>query len=84
MVSTLNSLSLSPSELPLGEGLEGLPHLNLDVAEECGNWLKFHRLWGQLPDRALQDIARSLHLFKVEAGTIIYSPYADRKSRDLI
>lgn len=73
MVSTINSLSLSSSEyLPLGAGIEGLPHLNLDVAEECGNWLKFHRLWGQLPDLTLQDIARSLHLFKVEAGTIIY------------
>jgi transcriptional regulator with AAA-type ATPase domain len=72
MVSTLNSLSLSPSELPLGEGLEGLPHPDLDATEECCNWLRFHRLWGQLPDRTLQDIARSLHLLKVEAGTIIY------------
>lgn len=73
MISTINSLSLSSSKHPtLGAGLEGLPPLDLDVAEECGNWLRFHRLWGQLPDRTLQEIARSLHLFKVEAGTIIY------------
>ncbi len=56
----------------MGAGLEGLPPLDLDVVEECGNWLRFHRLWGQLSDRALQDIARSLHLLKVEADTIIY------------
>jgi transcriptional regulator with AAA-type ATPase domain/ferredoxin len=73
MVSTINSLSLSASEQPsLGAGLEDLPQPDLEAETECCNWLRFHRLWGQLPDRTLQDIARSLHLFKVEAGTIIY------------
>ncbi|MCA6503928.1 MAG: cyclic nucleotide-binding domain-containing protein [Pseudanabaena sp.] len=73
MVSTINSLSLSALEHPsLGAGLEDLPQPDLEAEAECCNWLRFHRLWGQLPDRTLQDIARSLHLFKVEAGTIIY------------
>ncbi|MEA5477902.1 cyclic nucleotide-binding domain-containing protein [Pseudanabaena galeata UHCC 0370] len=73
MVSTINLLSLSASEHPsLGAGLEDLPQPDLEAEAECCNWLRFHRLWGQLPDRTLQDIARSLHLFKVEAGTIIY------------
>jgi transcriptional regulator with AAA-type ATPase domain len=73
MTSTINSLSLSSAKHPpLGAGLEGLPPLDLEVAEEYCNWLRFHRLWGQLPDRTLQDIARSLHLLKVAANTIVY------------
>lgn len=57
---------------PLGAGLDGLPIADKAAVEECCNWLKFHRLWGQLPDLALQDIARSLHLLKVEPRTSIY------------
>ncbi len=73
MVSTLDSPSTLPIKCsPLGAGLDGLPIPDADTAEECCNWLKFHRLWGQLPDLALQDIARSLHLLKVEPGTLIY------------
>lgn len=72
MVSIINSPSLSSLVPTLGAGIEGLPQLELDAESEYVNWLRFDRLWGQLGDRALQDIARSLHLFKVEAGTIIY------------
>lgn len=67
--------SLSPVDLdhhPLGTGLEGLPADDLALIEACCNWLRFHRLWGQLPEPARQDLARSLHLLKVEPGTLIY------------
>ncbi|MEA5452808.1 hypothetical protein VB780_29825 [Leptolyngbya sp. CCNP1308] len=47
---------------PLGMGLEGLPNDDLALIEERCNWLRFHRLWGQLPEPAQQDLARSLHL----------------------
>lgn len=73
MVLTLDSPSALPVECPpLGAGLDDLPIPDADAAEECCNWLRFYRLWGQLPDLALQDIARSLHLLKVEPGTFIY------------
>ncbi|MEH1866312.1 MAG: cyclic nucleotide-binding domain-containing protein [Nostoc sp.] len=73
MVSTLSSPSTLPVECPpLGTGLDGLPLADTSASEECCNWLRFHRFWGQLPDIALQDIARSLHPLKVEAGTLIY------------
>lgn len=39
---------------------------------ECYNWLSFHRVWGQLQERSLKAIARSLQLIKVEPGTEIY------------
>ncbi|MCU0546000.1 MAG: hypothetical protein MUE44_28180 [Oscillatoriaceae cyanobacterium Prado104] len=73
MVSTLGSPSTLPVECPpLGTGLDGLPLPDPAAVEECCNWLKFNRLWGQLPDLALQDIARSLHLLEVEPRTFIY------------
>ncbi len=53
-------------------GLEGLPPKDFALIEACFNWLRFHRLWGQLPEPAQQDLARSLHLLKVEPGTLIY------------
>ena len=78
-VSTVSSLSLSPAAPaeppPLGAGLEDLPQPDPGAAAECCNWLRFHRLWGQLPDRVLQEIARSLHLCKVAAGTIVYQTH---------
>lgn len=57
---------------PVGAGLDGLPIADTAAVEECCHWLKFHRFWGQLPDLALQDIARSLHLLKVEPRRSIY------------
>jgi len=53
-------------------GLEGLPPNDLALIEERCNWLRFHRLWGLLPEPARQDLARSLHLLKVKPGTLIY------------
>ncbi|NJM65711.1 MAG: cyclic nucleotide-binding domain-containing protein [Acaryochloris sp. RU_4_1] len=39
---------------------------------ECYNWLSFHRVWGELKERPLKAIARSLQLLKVGQGTEIY------------
>ena len=74
--SNLTPSRLTPrTYLTLGAGIESLPAPDLDVVVEWCDWLRFHRLWGQLPDYALQDIARSLYLFKVEAGTLIYQTH---------
>jgi transcriptional regulator with AAA-type ATPase domain len=73
----IDAFSISiPECLTLGTGIEGLPKLDELAIADSSNWLKEHRLWGELPERVLQDIARSLHLLKVEAGTPIY--YSDR------
>ncbi|APD47155.1 MULTISPECIES: cyclic nucleotide-binding domain-containing protein [unclassified Synechococcus] len=53
-------------------GLEGMPAQEESRIQEYSNWLQFHRLWGQLPDLARKELARSLHLLRVEAGTLIY------------
>lgn len=53
-------------------GLEGVPPDDLVLVEERRNWLRFHRLWGQLPEPAQLDLARSLHLLKVAPGRLIY------------
>lgn len=42
------------------------------TVSECYNWLSFHRVWGELQERPLKAIARSLQLLKVEQGTEIY------------
>lgn len=39
---------------------------------ERSNWLSFHRVWGQLSDRAIQAIAQSLQTLKVEPNGEIY------------
>jgi len=57
---------------PLGMGLEGMPAQEESRIQEYSNWLQFHRLWGSLPDLARKELARSLHLLRVEAGTLIY------------
>lgn len=42
------------------------------IVSERYNWLSFHRVWGELQERPLKAIARSLQLLKVETGTEIY------------
>ena len=39
---------------------------------ECADWLSFHRVWGRLSDRAIEEIARSLKLLKTQPNTEIY------------
>lgn len=39
---------------------------------ERSNWLSFHRIWGQLSDRAIQAIAQSLQTIEVAANGEIY------------
>lgn len=56
----------------MGMHRSGLPAQNKGRIEECLNWLQFHRLWGELPDPARQELARSLQSLWVEAGTAIY------------
>lgn len=43
-----------------------------NVVDECRTWLRFHRVWGQLPSEALHAIAQSLYRFRVEPQTPIY------------
>ncbi|MBE9176521.1 hypothetical protein IQ225_16570, partial [Synechocystis salina LEGE 06155] len=73
MVDGLNSTSALSMESPiLGEGLDYVPMLEPHIVEEYCHWLRVHRLWGQLSELALQDLARSLHFLKVDAETPIY------------
>ncbi|MEB3309338.1 MAG: cyclic nucleotide-binding domain-containing protein [Snowella sp.] len=73
MVSRLDSISaLRSDNFPLGAGLEELPNLTENELAESKQWLKSHRLWGQLSETALQDLARSLHVLTVKAGTPIF------------
>lgn len=50
----------------------GIVTLGEDAILECSNWLSFHRLWGQLSAEALQDLAQSLQVFRVDPQTLIY------------
>ncbi|WP_017301603.1 cyclic nucleotide-binding domain-containing protein [Nodosilinea nodulosa] len=50
----------------------GIVTLDEDAILECSNWLSFHRIWGQLPAEALQALAQSLHIFRVDPQTLIY------------
>jgi len=59
MISIINSFSTSiPECLPLGTGIEGLSNPDELAITDSGNWLKEHRLWGELPEQVLQDIAQ--------------------------
>ena len=42
------------------------------MVTECHQWLRFHRIWGDLQMQTLQALSRCLQLLKVEAGTEIY------------
>jgi transcriptional regulator with AAA-type ATPase domain len=73
MVYGCDSTSALSIEYPtLGADLDGLPLLETHELEQCCNWLKSHRLWGQLSDLARQNLVRSLHLVTVKAATPIY------------
>jgi transcriptional regulator with AAA-type ATPase domain len=73
MVYALDSTSALSIECPpLGADLDAFPLFDAKTLEECCHWLRVHRLWGNLSDLALQDLARSLHLLKIKAGTLIY------------
>ncbi|HEY9835023.1 MAG TPA: cyclic nucleotide-binding domain-containing protein, partial [Stenomitos sp.] len=39
---------------------------------EYGGWLKFHRVWGDLPESAFWELCQSFHCFQVPPGTLIY------------
>jgi polyferredoxin/CRP-like cAMP-binding protein len=49
-----------------------LSKLDTPAIEDCTNWLSFHRVWGQLSNKAIEAIAQSLQVFQVEANTEIY------------
>jgi transcriptional regulator with AAA-type ATPase domain/NAD-dependent dihydropyrimidine dehydrogenase PreA subunit len=61
----------SPS-LPLGKEISEAYTPDDQTVAECLNWLSFHRIWGVLGGEALQRLAQSLQLLKVEPGTEIY------------
>ena len=66
MISKFTSPSLEYPSLGAELGDQSIPDA------DCGNWLRLHRLWGKLPEFVLQDVARSLYLLQVKAGTLIY------------
>ena len=58
--------------LPLSPDGHGTGNQDKQAILECSNWLSFHRVWGELHDQTLQEIAQSLQLLKVSSGTEIY------------
>ncbi|MGA7931938.1 MAG: cyclic nucleotide-binding domain-containing protein, partial [Kovacikia sp.] len=58
--------------LPLGADSTHGVTSNQQSVLDCSQWLGFHRVWGQLPEKVLTAIAQSLQCFRVESQTLIY------------
>jgi len=70
VISSVASIECDP--LPLGWGLgESPPAPEVDM-QACCDWLGLHRIWGQLPEPALQAIAQAFHLLKFNPDTLIF------------
>ena len=67
----LTSQSMMSDSVPLGTHRNSTPPTP-SIEAERRDWLSFHRLWGTLPDAALQAIARCLVKFTLAVDTDIY------------
>ncbi len=69
--STTSSALAGRSE-PLGTDAVKSIELDEQAVEECDRWLSFHRVWGQLSETTLSEIAQSFQLFRIAPATHIY------------
>lgn len=68
-----SSLLIAPDQpLPLSIDVASAVKPDDKTVEDCRNWLRLHRVWGQLPTEALRAIAQSFYCFRVEPQTFIY------------
>lgn len=63
-----------PNTPALGAGLTDLPSVDATTLATQDRWLRDHRLWGQLPEAAIQALAQALHPLTAGAGAVLFQP----------
>lgn len=61
-----------PLPLPIDDNQTVVTDCCEQVIAQYSSWLGSQRIWGSLPESAIDAIARSFHCFQVEPGTLIY------------